>query len=248
MTTPSPFENDIDTQLTSEYMYINSKAKTYFNTRMDDIKKKKQENNPDYNFYNDAVETLASNNIDDLEVHREKVWNYLKNEFNQNTKEKSDNARMIGMMKKDIKNYHENLDKFNNDFDDFSNQRYTSNRQKEIVKYQYDKRTDQLFLMKVIGLTLTGCLILVVLINRLLPYETIYVVFILLGLLILYIIYYTFLRNPARSRREWNKNYYEQPVISDDIKEQTRISPSKYDEVNKKLDKEFDKYIDTCSK
>ena len=53
-------------------------------------------------------------------------------------------------------------------FDELKDQKNTYGRQKEIALYEYNRRKDQLFIMKVIGIVLLICLVLTMLINTIL--------------------------------------------------------------------------------
>ena len=67
---------------------------------------------------------------------------------------------------------------------------------------------------------------------------------ILFGLLISYVIYYIYLKNPGRTSRKWDKYNFKQPEL--DIQSKTMADNFDYDKFDKKLDEDFNRYLDTC--
>ena len=237
--------SDLNNELINQYKGLDSELKKYFDSRQNDFadKSKSEYSSPD-SYSKDRGEFLVNNKIDDLESHRRDVWDYLTNEFNKNTKDKYLNAQMISQHKKDMDRQRKSFKELNDKYKDLKDKNTTNNRQREIALYEFNRRRDQLFIMKVISFALSICIILVLLTNEYLPYETVYLVLSIFVLLILYIIYYIYLKNPGRSRRQWDKFYFTQP--DNQIKVLSTPNPLDSDNFDKKLDTDFDKYLDTC--
>ena len=242
MTSTTP---DLKNELIKQYSGLDSELKKYFDCRQTDFLSKSQSTYTVPESYSkDRGEFLVNNKIDDLETHRRDVWEYLTNEFNKNTNDKYLNAQMMSQHKKDMVRQRKNLKELTDKYNDLKDKNTTNNRQREIVLYEYNRRKDLLKIMKIISFALSICIILIVLTNEYLPYETVYVVLGIFILLILYIIYYIYFKNPGRSRRQWDKYYFTQP--EEIIKVDTIPDDFNYDNLDKKLDKDFDKYLDSC--
>jgi hypothetical protein len=243
--TQSPVGSELNNELINQYKGLDSEIKKYFDNRQNDfLNKSKSEYSNQDSYIKDRGEFLVNNKIDDLETHRRDVWEYLTNEFNKNTNDKYLNAQMMSQHKKDMSRQRKNLKELTDKYNDLKDKNTTNNRQREIVLYEYNRRKDLLKIMKIISFALSICIILIVLTNEYLPYETVYVVLGIFILLILYIIYYIYFKNPGRSRRQWDKYYFTQP--DQDVKVESAPNPVDFDNFDKKLDKDFDKYLDSC--
>jgi len=242
MTSTTP---DLNNELIKQYSGLDGELKKYFDSRQTDFLSKSQSTYtvPD-SYSKDRGEFLVNNKIEDLETHRREVWDYLTAEFNKNTKDKYLNAQMMSQHTKDMQRQRASLKELTDKYNGLKDKKSTYNRQREIALYEYNRRKDQLFIMKVISVGLSICIILVVLMNEFLPYETVYAVLGVFVLLILYIIYYIYFKNPGRSKRQWDKYYFTQPEQT--IKVETVADDFNYDNLDKKLDKDFDKYLDSC--
>jgi len=246
MTTPSPLQNsELDNQLKAQYQGLTSELKTYFDTKQSEFLDDSKQNysSPD-SYFTDRGEFLINNKIDDLDTRRREIWNFITNEFNNNTREKYLNAQLMSQNKKDMARQRKTLEEYKKKYNDFNDKKNTFSRQKDIALYEYKRRRDQLFIMKVIGIVLIICLVLTILVNKFLPYETVYLILLLFLLLILYIIYYIYFKNPGRSSRRWEHVYFKQPEI--EIVTKKIPDDFDYDKFDKKLDGEFNKYLDSC--
>ena len=254
MSTPTPtarssgnINDEINYELKSEYDGLSSELKKYFDTKQSDfIKKAKASHNDPSSYTQDRGEFLINQQIDNVDSYRTEVWNYLTDEFNKNTKEKYLNAQTHSQNQKEIARKKKDLDDLTKKYNKFKSQNTTNYRQKEIVLYEYNRRNDQLFIMKVIGIVLLVCIIITILIDRLLPYESIYLVMLIFICLLIYVIYYLFLKDLGRSKRYWDKyNFAKPPQDFDSVKS---ISPVQLEDVDKAIDTNLDKYLDECRK
>jgi hypothetical protein len=244
--TPSPV-NNLELELKQQYQGLTDEVKTYFDKQEADflVQSKSNYQDPD-SFTQDRTKFLIKKKIDNLDAHRREVWNYLTSEFNRNTHDKNLNAKMMSQNKNDITRNQKELKKNLDKLEDVRGNNYTSNRLREIELYELNRRKSQIFLMKIISLTLLACLLLSLAIQKeALPRETIYIVILTFCGLICYVVYYLYIKNPGRSRRNWDKYYFEQPV--DKIQKDLNVEEINYDNLDKDLDKEFHKYIDSCA-
>ena len=252
MTTPTPNINtgdDLNYELKSQYDGLSADIKKYFDTKDTNFRtRSKSGYNPPSNYNNDRGEFLINQQIDNIDTYRTQIWNYLTNEFNKNTQEKYLNAKMQNQHKKDIEKKKKELANLLKKYKQFNELNSTNNRQREIVLYEYNRRNDQLFIMKVITVTLLVCLIITGLINYVLPYEFIYLVLAIFVGLIIYVIYYMYFKNIGRSKRNWNKYVFKKPAI--DFDKVQSLTETQIEDVDKKMDKELNKYLDdnSCSK
>ena len=102
MTTPTvSVSADLDNELRIQYTGLTNDLKTYFDSRQNEFldQSKSQYQNPD-NYLKDRGEFLISSRIDNLESHRKEVWDFLTNEFKNNTKEKYTNSKLISQNQK----------------------------------------------------------------------------------------------------------------------------------------------------
>jgi hypothetical protein len=173
---------------------------------------------------------------------------YLTNEFKKNTEEKYLNAKMRNQHNKDNEKKKKELNNLLKKHKNFNELNSTNNRQKEIVLYEYNRKNDQLFIMKIITVTLLVCLIITGLINYILPYEFIYLVLAIFIGLIIYVIYYMYFKNIGKSKRHWNKYVFSKPVV--DFDRVQSLTETQIEDLDKKMDKELSKYLDdnSCSK
>jgi hypothetical protein len=251
MTTPSPTETsvlDLNRELLIQYDGLSDDLKDYFDQRQQDFLNQSQSNytNP-ANYTTDRNKFILNNKIESLEIRRKEVWDYLVSEFNTNTKDKFLNAKMMSQNKKDMTYQKKTLVDLQEKYNSSKDKNSTYGREREIVLYEYNYRLNQLFLMKVIGSILILCLILSILIRKeMLPSQVSYGVLALFGLLVMYTIYYVYLKVPNRSRRQWNKYYFKQPDLEANSDSSKIDSDFDYDKFDKKIDGEFDKYLDTC--
>jgi hypothetical protein len=255
MTTPTPTStstgmsvSDLDKELLIQYDGLSDDLKDYFDERQQDFLNEAQSNytNP-ANYTTDRNRFILNNKIESLETRRSEVWDYLVSEFNNNTKDKYLNAKMMSQNKKDMTYQKKTLDDLQEKYNSSKDKNSTYGRQREIALYDYNHRLDQLFLMKVIGGLLILCLILALLIrNEILPSEVAYVVLALFALLVGYTVYHVYLKAPNRSRRQWDKYYFKQPDLKTKTDASTIDPDFDYDKFDKKIDGEFSKYLDTC--
>jgi hypothetical protein len=247
MTTPtSTSTSDLDQELLLQYDGLSDDLKSYFDSRQTDFLDESKNNyeNPD-NYYPDRNKFIITDKIESLDTRRKEVWDYLVNEFNTNTKDKYLNATMMSQNKKDVSYQKKALEDLQEKYNSTKDKNSTFGRQREIALYDYNRRLDQLFIMKVIGSTLILCLILTILIKKeMLPIQVTYVIMALFGFLIVYIIYHVYLKTPNRSRRQWDKYEFKQPDLK--VKSETIADDFDLDSFDKKIDGEFNKYLDTC--
>jgi hypothetical protein len=253
MTTPTPTStatsvSDLDKELLIQYEGLSDDLKDYFDQRQQDFLNQSKNNyeNAD-NYTTDRNRFILNNKIESLGNRRKEVWDYLVNEFNNNTNDKFLNAKMMSQNKKDMTYQKKTLDDLQEKYNNSKDKNSTYGRQREIALYDYNYRLNQLFLMKVIGSILILCLILSILIRKeMLPSQVSYGVLTLFGLLVIYTIYYVYLKVPNRSRRQWDKYYFKQPDL-EAKSNSSKIDPDfDYDKFDKKIDGEFAKYLDTC--
>jgi hypothetical protein len=251
MTTPTPTEtsvSDLERELIIQYDGLSDDLKDYFDKRQQDFLNESQNNydKPD-NYTNDRNRFILNNKIESLETRRKETWDYLVSEFNNNTNDKFLNAKMMSQNKKDMSYQKKTLTDLEEKYNGLKDKNSTYNRQREIALYDYNYRLNQLFLMKVIGGVLILCLILAILIRKeMLPSQVSYGVLALFGLLVMYTIYYVYLKVPNRSRRQWDKYYFKQPDTKNKTDEAKLDADFDYDKFDKKIDGEFGKYLDTC--
>lgn len=249
MTTPTPTsELDLDSELMIQYDGLSTDLKKYFDQRQQDFLNQSKNNYDDpNNYYTDRNKFILNNKIESLEQRRKEVWDYLINEFNTNTDDKYLNAKMMSQNKKDMTYQREKLNDLQEKYNSTQDKNSTYGRQREIALYDYNYRLSQIYIMKVIGVVLIICLILSFLIKKeIIPSIVSYVVLVLFGVLVFYTIYHVYLKIPNRSRRQWDKYYFKQPAL--EFKNySSKIDPNfDYDKFDKKVDGDFDKYLDTC--
>jgi|UniRef100_A0A6C0ECC9 hypothetical protein len=251
--TPSPVNsvnsiNSLELELKQQYQGLTDEVKAYFDKQEAEFvaQSKSSYQNPD-SFAQDRAKFLIKKKIDDLDTHRREIWTYLTAEFNRNTYDKSLNAKMMSQNKNDTARNQKTYQKYLDKLEDAKGNTDTTKRLREIELYELNRRKDQVFLMKIISLTLLVCLFLSFgILNEVLPMETVFVVILIFGGLIGYVIYYVYIKNSDRSRRNWDKYYFEQPT--DTIKKDSNvIEDINYDKLDKDLDGEFHKYIDACA-
>ncbi len=250
MTTPAPTINmsdDLNYELKSQYDGLSADIKKYFDTKEASfLNKSKSKYSPSTSYNNDRGEFLINQQIDNLDTYRTEVWNYLTNEFNKNTQEKYLNAKLQTQNKKDLEKKQKELNDLIKKQKNFSSLTSTNNRQREIVLYEYNRRNDQLFIMKIIAVVLLVCLIINILIlNELIPYEFIYLILVIFLGLIIYVIYYMYFKDLGRSKRHYDKYVFAKPVI--DFDQVQSLTETQIEDVDKKMDKDLDKYLDDNS-
>ncbi len=255
-TTPTPtagISSELDAELKLQYQGLTDELKKYFDSRMNSFLTKEKGSYPKpTNYYKDRGDFLISEKIDDIDTHRSNVWNYLTTEFNQNTKDKYLNALALSQNKRDVLRQQKNYEDLMKKYDENNNKSNVGKRQREIVQYEYNRRNDLLFIMKVIFGALIICVIIAALINlKLIPYLAIYLVLVVFVLLILYIIYYIYFNQPGRSKRYWDKIDFaspEQPSFKSSSRKRGDKPSGNLDKLNKKLDDEFSKYLESSCK
>jgi hypothetical protein len=247
VSTPTPTNNqvadDLTYELKSQYTGLSADLKKYFDTKQDDfLKKSKTVHSQPNNYYQDRGEFLIDQQIENIDSYRNQIWDYLTTEYNNNTQEKHLNAKSHTQNLKEIQRKKKELASLTEKYNNFKSKNTTNNRQREIVLYEYYRRNDQLFIMKVIAVTLLVCLIITILINRLLPYEFVYLVILIFLGLIIYTIYYLYFKNLGRSKRYWDKYEFKKPDIKTDSV--ASLKETEIESIDKKMDKDFDKYLD----
>jgi hypothetical protein len=252
--TPNPtFSSDLDAELKLQYQGLTDELKRYFDSRLTTfLNNEKGKYSPSSNYYKDRGDFLINQKIDDLDTHRSNVWNYLTAEFNQNTKDKYLNALALSQNKRDVVRQQKTYDDMMKKYDENNNKSNVGKRQREIVQYEYNRRNDLLFIMQVIFFTLVICVFITALVNfNSIPYEGIYLVLLIFILLIIYIIYYIYFKAPGRSKRYWDKVDYpspDTPSLKSSAYKKGDKPKGNLDKLNKKLDTEFNKYLDASCK
>ncbi len=241
-TTPrSSANNEVDNELKSQYTGLSDDLKKYFDTRLKDFLEKSKGNYSDPNsYYKDRGEFLVSSQISNLQNYRNQIWGYLTSEFKNNTNEKYLNAKTINQNQREITRKQKDFEELKAKYDKFKSLKNIHNREKEIALYELHRRNDQLYIMKIMGVVLLLCLLITFMIyTETLPYMTLYLVYGIFGVLIIYIIYYIYFTNPGRSKRHWDKKYFMKPA-----EEPKKVEDINYNDVDSKLDTEFNKYLD----
>jgi exonuclease VII large subunit len=180
MATPTPTFNpiaeELNYELKSQYTGLSEDLKKYFDTKQDDfLKKAKSSHSQPDTYYKDRGEFLIDQQIENIDNYRNQIWDYLTTEYNNNTREKYLNSKSHTQNMKEIQRKKKELADLTDKYNNFKSKNTTNNRQREIVLYEYYRRNDQLFIMKVISVTLLVCLIITIMINRLLPYEFVFI-------------------------------------------------------------------------
>jgi hypothetical protein len=251
MSTPQPATptsnpaDDLNFELKAEYDGLSNDLKKYFDTKQATFydKSKSAHSSPD-NYQQDRGEFLINQQIENINTYRSDVWNYLTEEFNKNTNEKYLNAKTHLQNQKDLARKKADLDKLIKKMNTFKSENNTNNRQKEIVLYEYNRRNDQYFILKIISLVLLVCIIITILINRFIPFDFVYFVLLIFMGLIVYIIYYLYIKNLGRSKRYWDKYEFVKPAQDFDTVQS--LSNTQIESVDKSIDKNLDKYLDEC--
>jgi hypothetical protein len=254
--TPTPtagISSELDAELKLQYQGLTDELKKYFDSRLNSFLTKEKSTYPNStNYYKDRGDFLISEKIEDIDTHRSNIWNYLTTEFNQNTKDKYLNSLALSQNKRDVIRQQKNYEDLMEKYDENNNKSNVGKRQREIVQYEYNRRNDLLFIMQVIFGTLVICVIITALVNlQLIPYEAIYLVLLVFILLILYIIYYIYFNQPGRSKRYWDKIDFpspETPNFKSSSSKRGDKPGGNLDKLNKKLDDEFNKYLEASCK
>ncbi len=250
-TTPTPgVSSELDDELKLQYQGLTDDLKKYFDSRMNSfITKEKSSYSNSANYYKDRGNFLINEKIEDLDIHRSNIWNYLTTEFEQNTKDKYLNALALSQNKRDVLRQEKNFKELEKKYDENSTKSNIGKRQREMVQYEYNRRNDLLFIMQVIFFTFTVCVIITTLINlNIIPYMAIYVVLVIFILLIIYILYYIYFNQPGRSKRYWDKIDFQIPSPTQSSSKSGSKPKGDLDKLNKKLDKEFGKFLDASCK
>jgi len=244
--TPSP-NNNLNNELITQYQGLTDDVKAYFDQQQSTFLAESKSKHPDKNsFYQDRGKFIIRKKIDDLDSHRREIWSYLTSEFNRNTQDKNLNAKMMSQNKNDATRNEKELGKYQKKLEEVKGSQTTNNRLREIELYELNRRKSQIYLMKIVVFSLMLCSALTAGVDQnLLPRETIYFIFLLFCGLLCYIIYYMYLKNPGRSRRNWSKYYFDQPV--EEIQKNLDVDEINYDKLDQDLDKEFHKYMDSCA-
>jgi hypothetical protein len=250
---PASSSSELDAELKLQYQGLTDELKKYFDSRLTSfLSKEKDTYASSANYYKDRGDFLINQKIDDLDTHRSNVWNYLTTEFNQNTKDKYLNSLALSQNKRDVVRQEKNYEDLLKKYDENNDKSNVGKRQREIVQYEYNRRNDLLFIMRVIFVVLLICVLITALVNfTIIPYESIYLVLLLFFLLILYIIYYIYFKQPGRSKRYWDKIDFQspdQPTFKSSSHKKGDKPKGNLDKLNKKLDTEFNKYLDASCK
>ncbi len=255
-TTPTPttgISSELDAELKLQYQGLTDELKKYFDSRLNSFLTKEKGSYPNSaNYYKDRGDFLINQKIEDIDTHRSNIWNYLTSEFNQNTKDKYLNSLALSQNKRDVLRQQKNYEDLTKKYDENNNKSNVGKRQREIVQYEYNRRNDLLFIMKVIFFALVICVIITALVNlNAIQYEAIYIVLLVFILLIVYIIYYIYFKEPGRSKRYWDKFDFpspEQPSFKSSSHKNGGKPDGNLDKLNKKLDDEFKKYLEASCK
>jgi len=86
--------SQLEEQLMAQYKDLTDDIKTYYDKQESDFRSKSNI------VPEDRINYLIDNKINNLEEQRKVIWNKLQDEFNQNTKDKHMNAKMISRNKK----------------------------------------------------------------------------------------------------------------------------------------------------
>lgn len=238
MTEPTPMsENTLENQLMSQYQGLTDDIKNYYDQQEADFRAKSDV------LPEDRVDYLITNKVGNLEGQRKAIWKTLQDEFNQNTKDKHLNAKMMSRNKKTLCNLNDNLKKKQTELKELQDKNQTSMRHVEGYLY-HNKSTDH-----VIYVIQVSSVILLIssLFLALAQYGIIgsqgagYFFWGSLLIILSFAIYQFYLSRPNQDRQDYDKFIYESPattsteppVASDNID---------YDTLDQKLDKELDKY------
>jgi hypothetical protein len=233
---PQNSELTLEDQLMSQYQGLTNDIKNYYDQQEAEFRSKSDV------VPEDRIDYLITNKVGNLEGQRKAIWRTLQDEFNQNTKDKHLNAKVMARNKKTLCSLNANLKKKQAELKELQDQNQTSLRHVEGYLY-HNKSTDHvIYVMQVSAVIL----LLSSLILALAQYGLVgaqvagYAFWGLLLVILCFMIYQFYIKRPNRDRQYYDKNVYQSPPTT--TKAPVASDKVDYDTLDQKLDKEFDKY------
>jgi hypothetical protein len=231
-----PNEITLEDQLMSQYRGLTDDIKNYYDQQEADFRSKSDV------IPEDRIDYLITNKVGNLEGQRKAIWRTLQDEFNQNTKDKHLNAKMMVRNKKTLCSINANLKKKQAELKELQDQNQTSLRHVEGYLY-HNKSTDHvIYVMQVsaVILLISSLLLALAQYGMISAQGAGYAFWGLLLVVLCFVIYQFYLSRPNQDHQDYDKYIYQSPPTTTDAP--VPSDNIDYDTLDQKLDKEFDKY------
>jgi hypothetical protein len=201
-------------------------------------------------FIQEKKEFKLNRKIDNLKNHRNEVWNYLKDKYNENTRLRKFYFDKMDENKKTLQQQESEIKYLQDKLKEKKTESTTLQKNVNWEKYKTDRYNYYFFLYKIICVVLLLNLLLLVCnyYDMLGKQAAIYGVAVLTLCLLSYVVYYVYLNNLNRSNQDWDKIDVEPPEDADggncvpyvseeekEIEKIKRLADSKLDKINRDL-------------
>jgi len=166
-------------------------------------------------FVSQRKQYQISNKIEDLESHRNKIWSFLKNKYNENTNLRKKYFEKINENKKQLKQQQDELEHLTNKLNDLQGTSTTS--EQNIKRARYEKKRhiyySHLYNVLIISQVILVCVLYMGYINVISRNTSTITVILGIVIVLIYIIYYVYFMNYNRNKFDWDAYYFGEPTL-----------------------------------
>ena len=238
-----------------------TELKQQYETLIEDIKKKHQEQQKIFeeiakknydgdDYQQDRINHLIEENVVSLKKQRDKIWQYLSNQYNQNTRDTYQNLRNLKKNQHQIDFNKKRKEELIHKVKDTTQE---NNTQKKLIshnKYQKQKIGEDLYIQFIITISLIICIIILYLssieiISDVVGYG---VVGVIVLITVCYYIYRVYYHRMNKDKVHWHKIYYNriQNPTEEELLDEERDELD-YDKLDADAKKLFSKYKSKCA-
>jgi hypothetical protein len=229
--------SQLEEQLMAQYKELTDDIKAYYDKQEAEFRSKSNI------VPEDRINYLIDNKISNLEEQRKIIWNRLQDEFNQNTKDKHTNAKIISRNKKILCKLNDDLKTKQSELKELQDQNQTSFRHVEGYLYHNKSTENVVYVMMISSIILSINLIILILtyFGFIESFIGTIMFWISMIIIISFAVYQIYISQHNKSHLDYDKYIYPSPIITDS-KISTKQNNIDYESVDKKIDKELDKY------
>ena len=191
----------------------------------------------------DKTEYQIDKKIEDINNTRNSIWNYLKKQYNDNTRDRNINFKVLSQKKRTLNKQTNEIKKLNQLRDEVNTEKNTNNRKIQHHKYITDRYNYYFFLYKVIASAIVlSILLLTSVIYGYLPKKMgLMLTGVVFLCLVIYIFYYTIILNYNRDKFDWDAYYYKGGEAPKRKKECVPVVTAEEEELNELREKATNK-------
>ena len=193
----------------------------------------------DENYQEDREDYLIEQKINDLSQKREAIWNYLNKEYQENTKERKLNFKLLSQREKDIEKQVKEIKNLKQDKEQITTKDNIRNRNIGHQKFIAKRHDYYFYLYKLIAVVLimTSFVLAISLYGYVSKQTAIQISTVSMLVLLSYSVYYIVIRSFNRDKFDWDAYYFKGESLEDSRKRQKQVCETPVSEEDQEMNR-----------